>query len=390
MATASRPPRPSLARYIEWRASWIEDPVEKLRFLAHTTQPGPPVKAWFLQIGAWRMVVTVLLWISIFIPVHAPSRGPGANSAAVASSSGAPRAGYALEPVWPVEKTATFDVYSNGLRIENEFRISGKARPAFSIFRPRPPLSHRDDELPLTSRSEPVGIVFHSTESHQVPFQASEIRDLKRIGRNLLDYIRAQQSYHFVIDRFGRVFRVVAEDGVANHSGKSVWSDDKGTYVNLNASFLSVAFESQTDAPNALSAAQIHAARVLTDMLRGRYGIPSGNCVTHAQVSVNPANWRIGYHTDWASGFPFDELGLPDNYKQVLPSMFQFGFDYDDAFVAAAGKPWSGLTATNRLMQDQARADGLSLTGYRQRLQERYRRISAQLRTNEDTQDEKY
>jgi len=42
---------------------------------------------------------------------------------------------------------------------------------------------------------------------------------------------------------------------------------------------------------------------MLTDMLRKRYGIPAGNCVTHAQVSVNPSNLLIGYHIDWASSF---------------------------------------------------------------------------------------
>lgn len=334
------------------------------------------------------MVVSVLLWASIFVPAYAPSRGRGPNSPAPVLNSRA--GGAAAEPVWPVEKTPNFDLYSNGLRIENEFRTSGKPRGSYPIFQSKVRVGERVAEQPVAWRSEPAGIVFHSTESHQVPFQASEIRALKRIGRNLLDYIRSQQSYHFVIDRFGRVFRVVGEDGMANHSGKSVWSDNKGTYVNLNASFLSIAFESQTDSPGALSAAQIHAAKVLTDMLRGRFGIAERNCVTHAQVSVNPSNWRVGYHTDWASGFPFEELGLPDNYKQILPSMIQFGFDYDDAFMAAAGKPWSGLTATDRLMEEQARAAGISLTAYRQRLQDRYRMIGAQLRSNEETQDEKY
>jgi hypothetical protein len=336
------------------------------------------------------MVGSILLWASIFVPAYAPSRGRGPNTTAPAIDSKTRKPNFSVEPVWPVEKTPNFDLYSNGLRVENEFRTSGKPRSTYPIFRPKVRDGDPDGEQPIAWRSDPVGIVFHSTESHQVPFQASEIRDLKRIGRNLLDYVRSQQSYHFVIDRFGRVFRVVAEDGSANHSGRSVWSDEKGTYVNLNGSFLSIAFESQTDAAGALSAAQVHAAKVLTDMLRGRFSIAARNCVTHAQVSVNPSNWRIGYHTDWASGFPFAELGLPDNYQQVLPSMFLFGFDYDEAFIAAAGRPWTGLTATNRLMEEQARAGGLSLTTYRQRLQEKYRRISAQLRSNEEIQDEKY
>ena len=39
-----------------------------------------------------------------------------------------------------------------------------------------------------------------------------------------------------------------------------------------------------------MNSAQVYAGRVLTEMLRARYGIPVSNCVAHAQVSVNPAN----------------------------------------------------------------------------------------------------
>ena len=62
----------------------------------------------------------------------------------------------------------------------------------------------------------------------------------------------------------------------ANHAGNSVWADDSVIYVNLNTSFLGVAFETQTqrgqDMPSA-NPAQIHSARVLTEMLRAKYHI---------------------------------------------------------------------------------------------------------------------
>jgi len=35
----------------------------------------------------------------------------------------------------------------------------------------------------------------------------------------------------------------------------------------------------------------------------GEVSHSEGACVTHAQVSVNPANMLIGYHTDWAEIF---------------------------------------------------------------------------------------
>ena len=53
----------------------------------------------------------------------------------------------------------------------------------------------------------------------------------------MLEFVKQNRSYHFVIDRFGRVFRIVKESDSANHSGMSIWGDDKGVYVNLNPSF---------------------------------------------------------------------------------------------------------------------------------------------------------
>jgi hypothetical protein len=63
-------------------------------------------------------------------------------------------------------------------------------------------------------------------------------------------------------------------------------------------------------------------------MLRRRYVIPAGNCVTHEQVSVN---------TDWASSFPFAQLGLPNNYARPLSAMVTFGLEYDETFARRAG-----------------------------------------------------
>jgi len=63
------------------------------------------------------------------------------------------------------------------------------------------------------------GIVFHTTESLQIPFEAQRNRALKRIGESLLQYVGRRCAYHYLIDRFGRVFRVVAEQDAANHAG---------------------------------------------------------------------------------------------------------------------------------------------------------------------------
>ncbi|SPE22373.1 N-acetylmuramoyl-L-alanine amidase, family 2 (fragment) [Candidatus Sulfopaludibacter sp. SbA3] len=239
------------------------------------------------------------------------------------------------------------------------------------------------------SRSEPMGIVFHITESDQAPFEAEQNRNLKRLGRDLLLYARSKRAYHFVIDRFGRVFRVVVESDVANHAGHSVWADTRWTYLSLNASFLGVAFEAstRTDEPP-MNQAQLHAAKILVAMLADKYHLSPQNCVTHAQVSVNPSNMRIGWHTDWGTGFPFQELGLPNNYESPNPALSIFGFEYDDSYRTATGPDlWRGITSAEEQMRESAAQHGMTLTAYRTSLQKKYRQAISALRERSGTEE---
>src|SRR4029077_19490572 len=131
----------------------------------------------------------------------------------------------------------------------------------------------------------------------------------------------------------------------------------------------------------AANPAQIHSARILTEMLRSKYRIPAFNCVTHAQVSVNPSNMLIGYHTDWAGNFPFAEMGLPDNYQLPPASISVFGFKYDTAFVHATGaRLWDGLSAAEDQLQSQAAARGMAAAQYRSILQKKYKDVMATLK----------
>ncbi len=233
----------------------------------------------------------------------------------------------------------------------------------------------------------PAGIVYHTTESQVAPFDEEQSRRLKLLGRNVLEVIRRQRSYHYVIDRFGRVYRVVEESDIANHSGFSVWADSGAVYVNLNSSFLAVAFEGQTGATEEVTAAQIAAGRMLTEMLRSRYSIAAVNCVTHAQVSVNPDNMRIGAHTDWASAFPFPALGLPDNYSSPVASLTAFGFEYDVAFLKVIGERWKGLEASDAQVAAGAAAEGVPVARYQEMLRHRYKDILGTMKEWEEQQE---
>jgi hypothetical protein len=358
----------------EWRAQRMDDPIDKLHFLRREMEQLAPDPVQPL----WRRIlfgVLVIVSLSVILPapiVVSDISPPVPNFEPFPERPHA-RVSERLANVWKVEETGEFEVYSNGLRIENSFAVDNQKRFYQVLDR------HRDMQALPEWHSEPVGIVFHTTESNLAPFEADQNGNLKRLGKSVLAVIRDGRSYNFVIDRFGRVFRVVDESDAANHAGNSVWADEDHAYVNLNNSFLAISFEGQTetgDGGKSINIAQAHAGKVLTHMLRAKYNIPAWNCITHAQVSVNPSNMRIGYHTDWARNFPFTELGLPNNYDLPLASLSDFGFEYDATFLKAVGpRVWKGLQLGTQGLELAARKTRVSVAEHRSLVQQRYRKL---------------
>ena len=344
---------------IERRAERIADPVQRLKYLRRATAPRPARRirgAWIACLGA----SVAMLGLSS----HAVNRPAPVLRSRVADPYRPP---LPAPSVWPVEQTADHDLYSNGLRIENRLAVSNQPRSYHLIA--------RDTGSPGPLRDQPAGIVFHTSESDQAPFEQAQKTALQRIGRELLIYVRNHRAYHFVIDRFGRVHRIVVESDSANHAGHSVWADSQWAYLDLNDSFLGIAFEAHTQSGEpAVTDAQLRSARALTEMLRAKYNLLAENCVVHGQVSVNPANARIGWHTDWVSGFPFGAIGLPDNYRIPNPSLYLFGFEYDPVYIEAAGATLrQSLTAADERVRHDAEARGVPASTYRRILQQRFR-----------------
>jgi hypothetical protein len=377
---------PSLERLMEREkhlarmAGSIGDPVLRLRFL----RTAPPRTSFVQMLSHVRLrhwVLSAGLLLTLLIP-FLMKLAAGGKPELLHFAPPFPRQpaiGETREAVavWQVEQTRDSEVYSNGLRIDTRFTVANRPR-LYTAFQ-------RDGAASVTRvrRSEPAGIVYHTTESCQVPFEAQDTPVLKRLGESLLDYVRRRRAYHYLIDRFGRVYRVVAESDTAYHAGYSVWADDQWFYVNLNEAFLGVSFEAQThpggQTSDVVSPAQVRAAAMLTEMLRSRYHISAGNCITHAQVSVNPSNMLVGYHTDWASGFPFEALGLPDNYRRALPALWAFGFDCAPAWLAASGMS-SGVKLAEQDIVRRAAASRMSPGAYRKALREQYRAWLAAVR----------
>jgi hypothetical protein len=369
------------SRLVEFRARQIEDPVARLRYLRQAARPAS-ASGGKVRIVRPGRVVAVLCGLLIVVAARNVSDATGHRAAGVHPVRTAAVEGVRPAEVWLVEDNKSYEVYSNGLRIERARTVSTHPRSYVAFDRIGPTLP------PTLWSGEPAGIVYHTTESHTAPFEPGQNQKLKKQGSLLLDFVREKRAYNFVIDRFGRVHRIVAEGEVANHAGNSVWADGRRVYVNLNASFLGIAFEGESeDLKENLTPAQIHAGRILTEMLRSRYHIAAENCVVHAQVSVNPDNRRVGYHTDWAADFPYREMGLEDNYALPAPALYLFGFSYDSVFLELTGaRLRKGLLHAEERLVEEATVDGRTVAEYKRILQQRYREKLKQIGVKGETE----
>src|ERR1035438_10646925 len=102
------------ARKTELRALEIEDPVERLRYLRQVTTIAPQGRI------PWRLLAFLLL-VGVAIPLHSVSDANVRPVLDLRSPSQATRPGGSNVPnVWLVDKSAEFEVYSHGLRIETQ------------------------------------------------------------------------------------------------------------------------------------------------------------------------------------------------------------------------------------------------------------------------------
>lgn len=286
--------------------------------------------------------------------------------------------------IWLVEKQSGYEFYSNGLRILTEYETETVPRE-YGVF-------GRDGPLPSKVENRAVGLLYHTSEGEVFPFSSECNRLLTETARQLLTYVTRHKLYNYVIDRFGRVYRVVKDDHTAYHAGFSIWSHNDAIYIGLNQSFIGVCFEGRWSGQenavpakhrtraSTMTSAQIHAGRLLTDLLRQKYSIPDRNCVTHGLVSVNPKKFLIGHHVDWIRDFPFQELGLEDKYRLPLPSIAEFGFDYDDFFLTVIGEPPPGAELALKKLKERAAENNMSYESLRAKLHQDFERKLAWLK----------
>lgn len=268
--------------------------------------------------------------------------------------------------IWLVEQDKDHELYSNGLRIDTTQRVKGTRRAYAAL-----------DETTgavLPVAADPVGIVFHTTESDILSLEPENNTSLLRNSKNLVAYIRRHEFYHYLIDRFGRVYQILNDDSRANHAGNAVWANEGKVYMNLNHAFFGVSFESRfaPEGPLPITEAQLQAGRLLTDHLLQKYDLDPKLCVAHGIVSVNPKTRKIGHHVDWAKNFPFRAFGLPDPYVVEPASVRLFGFGYDDELAKAIGSPWPGVFKAEAELEQEARKSGQSTDALRLTLVRRF------------------
>ncbi len=279
-------------------------------------------------------------------------------------------ADYKPQKIWLVEQKENSERYSNSGRILKDYETDNHPR-GYYVFQ-------RGGELAdQRVHQEPVGIVYHTSESDLVEFTPDNNDSIQKRTQWLLEYVQKKKAYNYVIDRFGQIYRVVRDNQAANHAGNSVWADPHGIYVGLNESFIGVCFESATDAKEAderLTDAQLVAGRSLTDILRSRYNIDDANCVTHGLVSVNPTNMLVSYHHDWVRGFPFEAMNLSDKYQVAPISISEYGFTYDEHTIEKlGGAMWAGVALAETEFQRLAEQAKLKPEEMRRQLHNRFR-----------------
>ncbi len=282
------------------------------------------------------------------------------------------------EPIWLVEESKGLEVYSNRLRIITTDTVKNVPR----LYLPFPTaLSTLPDKKSMSGKI--AGILYHSSESDILPLSEKLNNSIKKSSLNLLKYIKRIKSYNYLIDRYGRVYRVVEEDQAAFHAGNSIWADGDTIYLNLNHAFIGICFEGRDFEPqvygltakahSSINEVQVKSARELTDWLRFKYKIDEKNCVTHGLTSINPRKKLIGYHMDLAKGFPFSKMGLKDKYLVPVPSIALFGFSYDDYYLSVFNNQLCrGITLALKDVRDKAKLNGMSEDRYRWILNSRF------------------
>ena len=278
-----------------------------------------------------------------------------------------------LQPkkVWLVETDGYYEKWSNGCKISTKYQTDNRPRSYYTIPR-------GSESAGVEVSHKIVGILYHTPESGIVEFTPDNNKAIQSRYRGLIEDVRDNKKYNYLINRIGDIYRIVRDEHAAYHAGESLWADSKNTYVLLNESFIGVCFESKFDGATSLdqilTPAQIDSGRELTEALRSKYNIDDANCTTHGLVAVHPEEMLIARHHDWVHFFPFELMGLSNKYKVRPPSMTDYGFTYNEEVLAKklGNKLWEGAKTAGDEFNRRAAQEGVNPDDLRSKMRERY------------------
>jgi N-acetyl-anhydromuramyl-L-alanine amidase AmpD len=345
----------------------------RLSFLMHQTR-----HAFYgsMAVGAVMMVLVIYsfsMWSARGVNSYLANKY-GRGSVPSVAASGTPNPFNVLfsssEKIWLAKNEGENEKWSNGCIISKKYETDNHQRAYYTFSR-----GEETDRGQVSNKI--VGIVYHTPESSMTEFNAENNNAIQNGSRALLEFVQRHKKYNYMINRIGEIYRIVRDDQTAIHAGNSLWADDKSTYVLLNESFIGVCFESKFEGASSLSdiltQAQIRSGRLLTDVLRTKYGIDDANCTTHGLVAVDPGKMLIARHHDWVRFFPFEAMGLSDKYKVQPPTMTDYGFTYDDDVMAKLGNNlWEGAIAAGEQFKSRAERIGVTPDDLRRKMRDRY------------------
>ena len=167
--SSRQPTRASAKPWVEWFANRIDDPVARLKFLQSVTPLAAPS---FHRQPFWQLCVAAIVVLAVLgslVIVRASTRVKPVAAATRPKALHAPTAPPA-SPVWLVDKSTDSETYSNGLRIDTRFETANHPRAYLAFPADRP------DRGAGVHRTGLAGIVFHTTESRQIPFRGQRQR----------------------------------------------------------------------------------------------------------------------------------------------------------------------------------------------------------------------
>jgi N-acetylmuramoyl-L-alanine amidase len=141
------------------------------------------------------------------------------------------------------------------------------AAEAAAFELPRLYRSPHNGERPVRARTD--YIVLHTTEG---PAEGS------------LRKLTANGEAHYMLDSGGHLSRIIRNDKVAFHSGRSMWNGR----VDLDS--CSIGIEVVGYYNTAITDAQYKALRALLESLQKQYRIPDDRVLTHSMVAYSPPN----------------------------------------------------------------------------------------------------